>query len=220
MAMPALLVSVRNLAEAHSAIDGGCDRLDVKEPIRGPLGMADRDIIAEIAAFSLKNRVRDAVPCSVALGEMEELCDASAELALPRGVTDIKLGPARTQTLERWVKGWHEILGRFDSTQLASIGRVAVAYADWKEAAAPRPAAILSAAIELSADAFLIDTYRKDSGGLRHALTPHELRDLASTTHRAGLTLSLAGSLQLADVAALVDLSPDVIAVRGAASST
>ena len=67
---PSLLVSVRNLAEARAAIEGGCDRLDVKEPSRGPLGKADASVIAEIAAFARNGIARDSdVSCSVALGD-------------------------------------------------------------------------------------------------------------------------------------------------------
>jgi (5-formylfuran-3-yl)methyl phosphate synthase len=217
MPIPDLLVSVRNLAEARAAIDAGCDRLDVKEPLRGPLGMADDDVIAGIAALSLETPGRDRIPCSVALGEMEEFRAATSPYVLPRGVTDIKLGPARARTLERWVDGWQNVMGRFDATPCESTRRVAVAYADWQEAAAPPPESILSAAIELGADAFLIDTCRKEAGGLRDILSHQELMQLATTSHRAGLKLALAGSLRLGDIAALVDFGPDVIAVRGAA---
>jgi (5-formylfuran-3-yl)methyl phosphate synthase len=217
MAVPALLVSVRNLAEAQAAIDGGCDRLDVKEPSHGPLGMADPAVIAEIAAFSMQTDARDRRSCSVALGELEELRAAKGAIDVPQGVTDIKLGPAGTLTVQRWSEGWRDVIGRCEPAQLAGIGRVAVAYADWQAAAAPPPAAILAAAIELGADAFLIDTCRKEAGGLCACLSHEELRRLAATAHRAELTLALAGSLRLGDIAALVELSPDVIAVRGAA---
>jgi uncharacterized protein (UPF0264 family) len=217
MPIPDLLVSVRNLAEARAAIDGGCDRLDVKEPLRGPLGMADDDVIAGIAAFSLESPGRDGLPCSVALGEMEEWRGQRSPFVPPRGVTDIKLGPARTQTLEGWTEDWREIFDRLGSRQIEPIRRVAVAYADWREAAAPPPEAILTAAIEFGANAFLIDTCRKDAGGLREVLNHHELRRLATTTRDAGLTFALAGSLRLGDIAPLAEFQPDVIAVRGAA---
>jgi uncharacterized protein (UPF0264 family) len=217
MPIPDLLVSVRNLAEARAAIDGGCDRLDVKEPLRGPLGMADGDVIAAIAAFSLESHVRDGLPCSVALGEMEEWRRQQNPFVPSRGVTDIKLGPAQTRTLDCWREGWRDVSGRFDSRQIRPIRRVAVAYADWQEAAAPPPEAILTAAIEFGANAFLIDTCRKDGRGLRDVLSHHELGRLATTTHDAGLTLALAGSLRLRDIAPLAEFHPDVIAVRGAA---
>jgi (5-formylfuran-3-yl)methyl phosphate synthase len=217
MAIPDLLVSVRNLDEARAAVDGGCDRLDVKEPERGPLGMADRDIIAEIAAFSQKTHVQEGIPCSVALGEIKDLRQANSGFSPPRGVTDIKLGPAGTQSLDRWTQGWRDVFGRSELRQIESIGRVAVAYADWQLAEAPPPEEILTAAIELGANTFLVDTCRKKSGGLRDALSDLQLRRLSATAHAGGLTFALAGSLRLRDIAALVEFHPDVIAVRGAA---
>ena len=47
-----LLVSVRSLDEAVEAISGGCDILDVKEPGRGSLGMADLREIVAVAEFA------------------------------------------------------------------------------------------------------------------------------------------------------------------------
>jgi (5-formylfuran-3-yl)methyl phosphate synthase len=232
MAIPDLLVSVRNLAEARAAVDAGCDRLDVKEPHHGPLGMADHAVISEIAAFALQTPVGDCVPCSVALGEMAEFTQKSSPFVLPRGVTDIKLGPAATRTADNWANGWRLAMERIGAVQLKAVQfeaeqleavqlettrRVAVAYADWQEASAPPPEEILAAAIQLGADAFLIDTWQKRSGGLRDILCRHELMRLAATSHEAGLTFALAGSLRLGDIAALVEFGPDVIAVRGAA---
>jgi len=215
MPLPALLVSVRNLADAHAAIEGGCDRLDVKEPLRGPLGMADARVIAEIAAFSLQAAAP--LPCSVALGEIHESQEAEAPCLLPRGVSDIKLGPARLDTAKRWADGWRHALCRFHCETRGSTRRVAVAYADWPAAGALPPERILASAIEVGSDAFLIDTHRKDAGSLLDALSPRDLERIADMTRRAGMTLALAGSLRLEHLAALVDVRPDVIAVRGAA---
>jgi (5-formylfuran-3-yl)methyl phosphate synthase len=217
MPIPDLLVSVRNVTEARAAFDGGCDRLDVKEPLRGPLGMADDEVIAAIAAFSLETPIRDRIPCSVALGEVQAFRQTSSPFVLPRGITDIKLGPAETQTPEGWAAGWRLAMDRIGLKQLEATRRVAVAYADWQEASAPPPQEILSAAIELGADAFLIDTCRKKAGGLPDILPRQELARLAKASHAAGLLFALAGSLRLRDIAALVEFDPDVIAVRGAA---
>ena len=45
---PGLLVSVRSAAEAMEALAGGADMIDVKEPKRGSLGVADMSTIAEV----------------------------------------------------------------------------------------------------------------------------------------------------------------------------
>jgi uncharacterized protein (UPF0264 family) len=64
---PALLVSVRDASEARQAVAGGCDVLDVKEPSRGPLGMADPATIAGIA--QVRDELGVDLPLSIALGE-------------------------------------------------------------------------------------------------------------------------------------------------------
>ena len=49
------------------------------------------------------------------------------------------------------------------------------------------------------------------------ALSHRDLIRLADLVRRTELTFALAGSLRLKDLGVLVDLRPDVIAVRGAA---
>jgi hypothetical protein len=97
------------------------------------------------------------------------------------------------------------------------VRRVAVAYADWQAAGAAAPEEILGAAIAAGADAFLVDTYSKSSGNLLDALGPAELQRLGARSREAGMLLALAGSLRLEHLPELVDVHPDVIAVRSAA---
>src|SRR4051812_49007094 len=81
--VPKLLVSVRNVSEAQAAVGGGCDLLDVKEPARGPLGMADRRVIAEVAQFAAGAQTDRPLECSVALGEVDELPTGGSPFVLP-----------------------------------------------------------------------------------------------------------------------------------------
>src|SRR5215470_13464040 len=100
--MTQLLVSVRNVAEARSALDGGCDILDLKEPERGPLGMADATTIAAVIDCVQNSRLR--IPISAALGEV---IDWSAERSVPLLSTRIdylKLGTAGLGFGDGWVR--------------------------------------------------------------------------------------------------------------------
>src|SRR5688500_12679056 len=61
---PHLLVSVRSVAEALAALEGGAALIDIKEPARGSLGRADAGVIAAVVAAVKRLR-----PVSAALGE-------------------------------------------------------------------------------------------------------------------------------------------------------
>ena len=59
-----LLVSVRSADEVAAALEGGADIIDVKEPAKGPLGMAEAEVVAAVV-----DRVKGKVPVSAAMGE-------------------------------------------------------------------------------------------------------------------------------------------------------
>ncbi|MBI3863420.1 MAG: hypothetical protein HY290_16135, partial [Planctomycetia bacterium] len=92
MSIPQLLVSVRSAAEAAAAIAGGCDVLDVKEPSRGPLGMADVSTIAAI--IDAARAAQPSAPVSVALGEAADWAPDRQPPQLPAGIAYLKLGTA------------------------------------------------------------------------------------------------------------------------------
>src|SRR5947209_7136474 len=97
---PRLLVSVRNVSEAEAALAGGCDVLDIKEPGRGAMGMADLATIADIV-----RRVRDtdaAIPMSVALGEVMDWEKERSVPQLPDGIAYLKLGTAGLGNASDW----------------------------------------------------------------------------------------------------------------------
>ena len=240
--IPRLLVSVRSAQEAEAALAGGCDILDVKEPLRGPLGMADQSVIADVAQVA----ARSGALCSAACGEAADFaaeqppgnCDSRFETPVPL-VEFFKLGPAQLMQTADWQNDWQTAY-RLAGNQFASsaghspsprASAVAVVYADWQRAAAPSPHAILDAVAAVISDAdpekprfvgVLIDTFDKSSGGLLDCLSVTELEDFADrlrTLCEDGprLFLALAGKLSAADLSRLVPIRPDVIAVRSAA---
>src|SRR3954452_14348343 len=97
---PGLLVSVRSAAEALSALAGGADVIDVKEPDRGSLGAADEETISAIV-----RAVDGRAPVSAALGELVDLDkspNGNAARILVDGVSLFKIGLARSATLDAW----------------------------------------------------------------------------------------------------------------------
>jgi uncharacterized protein (UPF0264 family) len=206
MTTPRLLVSVRDAAEAEAALAGGADLIDVKEPARGPLGRADRDVIASVVRV-----VAGRVPVSAALGELRDCPLVAATIELPDEVQFIKWGLAGMLRT-----GWGRylilarVLGAFTKT-------VAVAYADWVPAEAPRPADVAAYACERGLPALLLDTHQKDGPTLLDWLPEREVASLVKTCHAGDVKVALAGSLGPAEIGRLRDVGPDWFAVRGAA---
>jgi uncharacterized protein (UPF0264 family) len=214
---PALLVSVRNAREARAAIAGGCDLLDVKEPDRGPLGMAARETMASVARCAAESRVGlSPLPCSVAMGELVEWRSRTDEFSLPAGIEYLKFGSAGADSKTHWLEAWQNVQSRFAGGSRNRLEWVAVAYADWHAAGGLSPAAIIEVARE-SVDVVLIDTFDKNSGTLLTLLGADELGGLSRAARDAGLKMAFAGGLRRVDLPLLLDAGPDIVGVRGAA---
>jgi uncharacterized protein (UPF0264 family) len=206
--MTRLLVSVRNAAEAEAALRGGAGLIDVKEPANGPLGKADDAVIGEVV-----RAVAGRVPVSAALGELPtaEFSDSAPAVA---GLTYVKIGLARSVN-----HGWRSAvasLRRAAANGYPGAQLVVAAYGDWETATAPPVADVYAYA--QAGGAFLVDTFAKGTGRtLLDWLSPHEIAKTCNLCRAAGVQTALAGSLGLEEIARLLPLRPDWIAVRGAA---
>jgi uncharacterized protein (UPF0264 family) len=216
--VPALLVSVRDSLEARAAVAGGCDLLDIKEPERGSLGMADYDVMASVAQFAACCRGPETpLPCSAALGELLDWKSRTSEFSLPPGIDYVKLGAAGIDTPARWIEAWQNVQRRLETTAQQDVRWVAVAYADWRIAHSLEPSRLLDVARSVCCDALLIDTFDKGSGNLLELMELAELRRLSESVHQAGLMIALAGGLRRAQFPDLVTVRPDIVGVRGSA---
>ncbi len=227
---PQLLVSVRSVEEARSAIDGGADIIDVKDPDRGSLGCADADVIAALASLSEFGPEFDpelrpeatpqgggsCLPLSVALGEVHEFNSTDA-LALPRTVAYAKLGIARLRGENDWADRWLSVRKAFDRRAASPVGWIAVIYADAEQAQSPSAAEIIEAAATTGCVGVLVDTYSKTGGQLLDYVPPPSLAQWARTAQGKNLLFAVAGRLSLVDLPLLSSVSPDIIAVRSAA---
>jgi len=221
--LPALLVSVRDATEARAALDGGCDILDIKDPARGSLGMADsaqtQSIIAVACGFAApKTEPRSSVPIpiSAALGEALDWLDMKTPPQIPPGLTYVKLGTAGLGDKAAWSDAWQRAASRIVRED-ETCHTIIVANADWRPAEGPSPRAVIEAASDLDCDGVLIDTHRKDACGLFDWLTLTELKELTSVARERNLLFALAGSLTLADAPRLRDIAPDIVGIRTAA---
>lgn len=204
--MTRLLVSVRSLAEARTALAAGVDLIDLKEPGHGSLGAVAPATAAEVAG-ALAGRVA----LSMALGELSS-CDCESAAMVPRGISFAKLGLAGCATNKHWPRDWARVLERLPQGTVP----VGVIYVDWRHAQAPHPDAVLDHARALACRAVLLDTYDKSGGELVFHCSDDELARLVTAIRQAGMLSVLAGSLTKTAAARVLVHRPDYIAVRGA----
>jgi uncharacterized protein (UPF0264 family) len=207
--MTQLLVSVRDEEEAETALRGGADWIDLKEPARGPLGYVYPDVAARVVAAVGKR-----APISAAAGELSDWIGWGPAFvhAVP-GVKLLKLGLAG-QTSQDWKDAWLRVQHEASD---ASQGLVPVMYADFKTARAPSPAEILPLLSESSGDWVLIDTFDKSAGGLLDVLDRAALVDLLGSIRDRGKRTVVAGRLTAESMGMLPLELVEVVGVRGAA---
>lgn len=218
--MTRLLVSVRSVDEALLALAAGVDLIDFKEPRRGSLGAVDFSLAAEML-----EAIAGRAPMSMACGE---LVDGSASargrasrdlpasiLFPPGGISYAKLGLAGCATGADWLRRWADWIAGLPP----GAAPVAVAYADWRQAAAPPPEEVLQHAAALGCRALLVDTFDKSQGDLLAHFRGAELRRFAAEVRTRGMLSVLAGSLSWRSLPEVLGAEPDYVAVRGAVCS-
>jgi len=210
-----LLVSIRHRDEIEPALRGGCDILDLKDPLNGALGMVDESTLRSICE-SLRNRPVS-VPVSMALGELREWQEKHSAPLIPAEITYLKMGLSHTAGLRNWYSDWLEVRQRIEARNNAAFQWIAVAYADWKLAKAISPQDVLAAAIESQSAGLLIDTYSKQGQNLLDTLSHDELKALIEQARSHKLKIALAGSIDSETLISLAEVLPDIIGIRGAA---
>jgi uncharacterized protein (UPF0264 family) len=211
-----LLVSVRSASESESALHGRADLIDVKEPLRGPLGRAEETVLGDVV-----QAVAGKCPVSAALGELQDRPDTPR---LAPELSFVKWGLSGCAGT-----GWkRELRERARSLPRGPVG-VIVAYADPEHAGSPAVEEVASFACQMPwpGSVLLIDTFdKRPFPGERRKRTLLDwldldrLQELCRHCHACGVRLALAGSLGLEHVRLLVPLRPDWIGVRGAACTS
>jgi (5-formylfuran-3-yl)methyl phosphate synthase len=205
--MTGLLISVRDAIEATTALAGGVDLLDIKEPAHGALGAASPTVWREILSVC-----GGRVPTSVALGELLEH-RAAPDWELLAQFQFAKIGLAGCGKQHDWHVRWTTALRELPP----KVQPVAVIYADWLRCQSPPPSEIIHRAVEVPCKAVLFDTHTNTGDSLFSHLTSGELASLIARIRQLGLLVVLGGSLSGDSVVAACELEPDYVAVRGAA---
>lgn len=237
-------MSVRNAEEALSAIRGGADIIDVKEPAHGSLGRASLENLSAVAKCltdampDVARTGAEPVPLSIALGEVQEWVSTSPcfgqtpSRQLPAGLSELpdSLCKAISRLRPRYMKlGLANVVagpvsaGHWRNAWIdarccfeGDQEWVAVSYADHERANAPCPDEVLDAALETNCSVLLLDTFVKDGTSLLSWLSVERLSALRKKTSAHGLQLAMAGKVTLSELPLLLPLQPDIIAVRGA----
>ena len=203
---PGLLVSVRSADEVDDALAGGADLIDVKEPARGALGVAEPEVVGAVI-----ETVKGRVPVSAALGEWGPNALTEAHWHLDLKLAYVKWGLAGYPH----TPGWGEDL--LDARRQLPTGTemVAVAYADWERAKSIPPAEVAKFAKRFRFAAVLIDTYVKDAKTLLDFIKPAALGELVDGLRRVYAKVAVGGSLKPEQLKLLKGVTPDYYAVRG-----
>jgi uncharacterized protein (UPF0264 family) len=205
--MTRLLISVRDATEAQSAFAGGADLIDVKEPNRGALGAATRDVWREVLA-----KINERRPVSCALGELQER-DVLERAREATGMSFAKVGLAGLQGNRDWQVQWRCVQHALPQP----TALVAVIYADWQDARTPLPCEILDHCAMLGCHWALIDTWQKGAGNLFQRIDDQGLKSIVSRAQSLQMQVVIAGSLTLDDLPHAMSFNPDYVGIRSAA---
>ena len=204
---PRLLVSVRNPVEAVTALRHGAGAIDVKEPLRGPLGRPTPEVAEEVAQV-----VGGKLPVSVALGELADLKIQSYMPMLCRSRVEFaKIGLAGAGAQPNWWRAWRQAWSGLPE----HVRRVGVVYVDWQAAGAPDPTEAMGVFADGGCGAVLFDTFTKDGRSLVELASRGELSEWTQAARAAAPLLVLAGSLTADMLGGVRDYGPDYLAVRG-----
>ncbi|MEJ2687575.1 MAG: (5-formylfuran-3-yl)methyl phosphate synthase [Gammaproteobacteria bacterium] len=199
--MTALLASVNNPAEARIALDAGVDVIDLKNPTAGALGAVADPVAREIVA-----QVAGRVPVSATIGDLP-LAHAGVVRAVRNkaatGVDYVKVG--------LFGEGAAGALSALQPLAEDGVQLVAVLFAD-----RGIDLTLLHALAKAGFTGAMVDTAGKHAGCLRRHADQELLRGFVDLCREMGLLSGLAGSLDITDIAPLLELTPDLLGFRGA----
>jgi uncharacterized protein (UPF0264 family) len=207
-----LLVSVRDAAEARSALAGGGEIIDAKEPGAGALGPVSAD-----ALRAIRSVVPADIPCSAALGDVASVAEvtrAFADIDVP--LSFVKLGFGGISDSARV----QELLAAAVAAARTRPGApkvVAVAYADHTRMASLASAEFPAVVRDAGAAGLLVDTGSKEGGGLFDHQSAAELGSIAAALRAFGAFLALGGSLDTPQFHDALATGAAIVGVRGAA---
>jgi dihydroneopterin aldolase len=199
--MTLFLASVRDVAEAETALLARADIIDLKDPPQGALGAVDLETARQVVDL-----IAGRVPVSATIGDLPMQPEAIGHAVIERascGVDYVKFGLFPGGDPQACLQALRPIAPR--------VRLILVLFAD----AMPTFDAV-SAAAEMGATGIMLDTADKHAGSLLAHLDASGVASFVAHAKAQGLMVGLAGSLKAEDVPDLLTLSPDLLGFRGA----
>lgn len=199
--MTGLLASVSSREEAITAIEGGVDIVDLKNPDEGALGALPLQTISDIVRLAGRR-----VPVSATVGDLPmqpESIVFAIEHTANQGVDIVKVGFFGAHGHDACIRAMRPLT--------AGIRIMAVLFADQKP-----DLNVLPRMKEAGLYGVMLDTANKSDKNLVGHLPMEELSDFLNSAHALGLETGLAGSLKLSDIPSLAALQPGYLGFRGA----
>lgn len=201
-----------NLEEARSAMTGGADILDVKNPKEGSLGANFPWTIRDIA-----NLTGSKVPVSATIGDLDYKPGTASLAALGAAVSGadyIKAGLLGVKTADQAADMLDNIVRAVkDYDQRKKV--VASAYSDFYRVGSISPILLIEVAKSSDIDVIMVDTAIKDGRSTFEFMSEQELSLFISASQKLGLEVAIAGTIGFQDIDLLKRLNPDIIGVRG-----
>ena len=205
-----LMVSVQNLPEAHQALKGGADIVDVKNLQEALVGSAEPGLVRQ---------VRESVPpehhASVTLGVVPNQVGTVAMAVYAAGVinaTSVKVGFMKTDfnLAAEILQASRKALEGSETKLIGSL------FADNHLYDGLDPNLMVSLAKDGGCDGWLIDTLTKDGRNLFDFMPEDVLREMVFDGKELGMSTALSGHLKIANIDELARINPDIVGVRGA----
>jgi len=214
-----LLVSIKHPFELISAVRGGADIVDVKNPSRGSLGLPDYSVVREVLREVRKLGV-SSIEVSSAGGDIRGIEPHLEYIAYTMGSLGInyfKIGLAARNISDAKIVALRvsEILESLNSnTKLVLVG-----YADYTRAGSIEPLKVVEIAGGVGASVVMIDTYVKDGEATFNFLHRDYLKDFVNKARENGLLTAIAGGLKKQHIRDIIELGFDIVGFRGAVCS-
>ncbi|MEL4306352.1 (5-formylfuran-3-yl)methyl phosphate synthase [Methanococcoides sp. LMO-2] len=205
-----LLVSPINTEEAMSALNGGADVIDIKNPKEGSLGANFPWVIRDV-----KEAIEGKKPISAALGDFNfkpGTAALAAYGAASAGATYVKVGLYDVKTEEQ---AFEMMTGIAESVKGMNVKVVACGYSDYERIDSIDPKLLPAIGEKAGVDLVMVDTGVKDGRSTFEFMNEDDLIEFVNDAHSRGLETAIAGTIKFDDIPALKRIQPTIIGVRG-----